>query len=205
MSPGRFLVLDGPDGSGKSTQTRLLIEHLRTRGLDPLHLREPGSTPIGEKIRKVLLDPENRAMHLKTELLLYMACRAQIVEEVIRPALAAGRVVVCERYLSSSIAYQGCAGGLGVEAVAAIGAFATGGLAPDLTLLLDLPPATGLGRIRSALDRIETRTLDFHEQVRRGFLRLAELDPARYAVVDAARARDLIQAELRERIDRVLR
>ncbi|MBI3270552.1 MAG: dTMP kinase [Planctomycetes bacterium] len=208
MNRGRFLVLDGPDGSGKSTQTRMLCEFLSSAGRDPLHLREPGGTSIGEKVRKILLDPENRSMHLKTELLLYMASRAQIVEEVIRPALAAGRIVVCERFLSSSLAYQGFAGGLGTETVATIGTFATGGLVPDRTFLLDIPAAAGLGRIRRKtpnLDRIEDRTLDFHERVRQGFLGLARQEPERYVVLDASGEPDAVQAALREHVHRVLR
>lgn len=190
MSAGRFVVLDGPDGCGKSTQARRLVERLRADGRDVLHTREPGGTRTGEAIRALLLDPTRGEMTLRAELLLYMASRAQIVEEVLRPALAAGRVVVCERYLSSSIAYQGVAGGLGADAVAQVGAFATGGLAPDVTVILDIDARDGLARIARGKDRLEGRAIEFHEAVRRGFLDLARQDPARYAIVDARGSED---------------
>lgn len=189
---GRFLVLDGPDGCGKSTQAKRLVERLRSEGRDVLHTREPGGTRTGEAIRALLLDPSRGEMTLRAELLLYMASRAQIVDEVLRPALVAGRVIVCERYLSSSIAYQGVAGGLGADEVARVGAFATGGLAPDLTVILDIDPHAGLSRVARGKDRIEGRSLAYHEAVRRGFLDLAAKDPSRYAVVDALGSEDAV-------------
>lgn len=188
--PGRFLVLDGLDGCGKSTQARRLVERLRAEGHDVLHTREPGGTRTGEAIRALLLDPTRGEMSLRAELLLYMASRAQIVEEVLRPAIEAGKVVVCERYLSSSIAYQGVAGGLGADEVARVGTFATGGLAPDLTLILDIDPQEGLSRVSRGKDRIEGRSLAYHEAVRRGFLDLGAKDPSRYAVLDARGAEE---------------
>lgn len=195
---GRFLVLDGPDGCGKSTQARRLVDRLRAEGRDVLHTREPGGTRTGEAIRALLLDPTRGEMTLRAELLLYMASRAQIVEEVLRPALAAGRIVVCERYLSSSIAYQGVAGGLGADEVARVGAFATGGLAPDLTVILDIDPQAGLARVARGKDRIEGRPLAYHGAVRRGFLDLAAKDPSRYAVVDALGPEDAVAARVWE-------
>ncbi len=197
---GRFLVLDGPDGCGKSTQAKRLVDRLRADGRDVLHTREPGGTRTGEAIRALLLDPSRGEMTLRAELLLYMASRAQIVEEVLRPALAAGRVIVCERYLSSSIAYQGVAGGLGADEVARVGAFATGGLAPDVTVILDIEPREGLGRVARGKDRIEGRSLAYHEAVRRGFLDLAAKDPLCYAVVDALGSEEDVAARIWERV-----
>ncbi len=196
MNAGRFVVLDGPDGCGKSTQARRLVERLGADGRDVLHTREPGGTRTGEAIRALLLDPSRGEITLRTELLLYMASRAQIVEEVLRPALAAGRLIVCERYLSSSVAYQGVAGGLGADAVAQVGAFATGGLAPDLTVVLDIDARAGLARIARGKDRLEGRSLEFHEAVRRGFLDLARNDPSRYSVVDARGAEDEVASRV---------
>ncbi len=197
---GRFLVLDGPDGCGKSTQAKRLVERLRSEGRDVLHTREPGGTRTGEAIRALLLDPSRGEMTLRAELLLYMASRAQIVEEVLRPALAAGKVIICERYLSSSIAYQGVAGGLGADEVARVGAFATGGLAPDLTVILDIEPGEGLARVARGKDRIEGRSLAYHEAVRRGFLDLAAKDPSRYVVVDARGSEDDAAARVWQRV-----
>lgn len=199
---GRFLVLDGPDGCGKSTQAKRLVERLRAQGRDVLHTREPGGTRTGEAIRALLLDPSHGEMTLRAELLLYMASRAQIVEEVLRPALSAGRIVVCERYLSSSIAYQGVAGGLGAEEVARVGAFATGGLAPDLTVILDIDSREGLARVARDKDRIEGRTLEYHEAVRRGFLELAAKDPAHHAIVDARGSVDDVAARVWSAVSR---
>jgi dTMP kinase len=200
---GRFIVLEGLDGCGKTTQARRLVARLRRAGVPVVHLREPGGTRVGEGVRAILLDPAQGEMALEAELLLYMASRAQLVRERIRPALRAGRWVVCERYLSASIAYQGIAGGLGEGAVRALGAFATGGLRPDLTVLLDVSATGGRRRIGRPQDRIEARAISFHRRVRAAFLSLARRD-RRWRVVDAWRpVADVADAVWRE-VSRVL-
>jgi dTMP kinase len=170
---------------------------LRAEGRDVLSVREPGGTPIGEQIRRLLLDPDRRELDARTEMLLFAASRAQLVAEVIRPALGRGTLVACDRYVDASLAYQGCGRGLGFELVRAVNAAGTDGLVPDLTLLLDVDPVVGLRRARAAAgspgrserwtggDRLERETLAFHERVREGFLSLARNDPARIRVVDA--------------------
>lgn len=154
------MTLEGPDGAGKTTQAALLVEHLRAAGHEVVALREPGGTAIGEQIRSLLIDPRHAELAPRTEMLLFAASRAQLVAEVIGPALARGRIVVCERYLDASLAYQGVARGLGVDLVRAVNDAATGGLRPDLTLLLDLDPETGLRRARSASRLRETSLRD---------------------------------------------
>lgn len=166
-------MLEGPDGSGKSTQARLLVDRLRREGYRVRHLREPGGTRIGERVRELLLDRRRIEMDRRTELLLYMASRAQLCAELLQPALEAGEVVVCERFVGSSIVYQGMAGGLGPQAVRAIGRFATRGLRPDRTVFLELTAAEGLGRLRRAKDRLEAQGLGFHRAVVAGFRRIA--------------------------------
>ncbi len=184
---GRFLVLDGPDGCGKSTQAKRLVDRLRADGRDVLHTREPGGTRTGEAIRALLLDPSRGEMTLRAELLLYMASRAQIVEEVLRPALAADRVIVCERYLSSSIAYQGVAGGLGADEVARVGAFATGGLAPDVTVILDIDPSLALDRLALRYGKSRPKTSPLEAEI-------AKRNSDEFVNMLAAHSRDRIEA-----------
>ena len=162
-----LITLEGPDGAGKSTQLRLLGEALTQRGYDPLFTREPGGCPIAEAVRDLLLDPQNADMAPQTEMLLYAAARAQHVRQVIRPALDAGRIVVCDRFLHSSLAYQGYGRGLGEEQVRAVNAPALDGLEPDLILYFRLPEGVGLARKRAdaPLDRIERERADFHRRV----------------------------------------
>lgn len=184
---GLFLTLEGPDGSGKSTQAARLVEGLRTRGVPVVFTREPGGTPVGEALRRIILDPASDLAD-ETEVLLYAASRAQNVAQVIRPALAAGRVVVAERFVDSSLAYQGYALGRGVEAVRRVNEFATGGLVPDLTLLLDVTAEVGLARAgarepEGGGDRIEQRRLDYHRRVREFYLALAKEEPGRIQVI----------------------
>jgi dTMP kinase len=202
---GRFVVLDGPDGGGKSTQVALLRDALVGSGREVLVTREPGGTAIGEKIRGILLDPAHHQMTARAELFLYMASRSQLVEEVILPAVRKGAVVVCDRFLSASVAYQGAAGGLGTENVAGIGQFCIGDAQPDLTLVLDVDFDTSLRRrgTRTA-DRIEQRDRAYHERVRKGFLALAESDPARYKVVDAKRGVEDVHKAILELVTNVL-
>jgi dTMP kinase len=169
-----FVTLDGPDGGGKTTQAARLAAWLRDRGRDVVTCREPGGTALGEGLRLILLDRATVNLTLRAEVLLYMASRAQLVEEVIRPALAAGKVVVSDRFLLSSIVYQGHAGGLSVAEVARVGLVATGGLLPDLTLVLDIAPEAARSRVGGARDRIEDRPDDYQRRVREGFLRAAQ-------------------------------
>ncbi len=204
---GVFLTLEGPEGAGKSTQSRLLVEHLMKAGHDVLEIREPGSTRIGEQIRTLVLDPRHGEMAARTEMLLFAAARAQLIAEVINPALARGTVVVCSRFVDASLAYQGVARGLGLEVVGAVNAAGTGGLAPDLTLLLDVDPAVGLRRARAPSasdgggDRMEREPLAFHERVREGFLSLARNEPHRFRIIDARGSVADVQAEIRRAVD----
>jgi dTMP kinase len=183
--PGRLIAFEGVEGAGKSTQLDLLCRALEGRGREVVVTREPGGTPAGERVRGLLLDPEVE-LHPRTEALLFAAARAELVQEVVRPALERGAVVLCDRYLDSSLAYQGGARGLGVGPVTEVNRFATGGVVPDLVVLLDLDPAAGLARRAGDRDRIEAQELDFHRRVRSAFRDLAAADPARFCVVDAA-------------------
>jgi dTMP kinase len=186
MKRGKFIVLDGPDGCGKSTQAKLLADYLTAQGEKVVRLREPGGTRIGEEIRRTLLNPAHKRMSVKTELLLYMASRAQLVEEVIKPVLRQGKTIVCDRFLSSTIVYQGLAGGLGAGIAQRIGQWAIDKTQPDLTLILDIKPEHGLKRIRQTLDRMESKVISFHRRVRQGFLKLARQNPKRFKVIKAS-------------------
>lgn len=180
-----FLTFEGPDGCGKSTQARLLAEKLRSQGYDVFLTREPGGTSLGEAVRELLLGKEYE-LTSSAEALLYAAARAQHVEEKIRPALAKGQIVICDRFVDSSLAYQGYGLGLSLQRLREINLFATSGLEPDLTILLDLDPQIGLARARAGrgqTDRIEERDGAFHKQVREGFLDLARSQPERFAVI----------------------
>lgn len=194
-----FITLEGPDGGGKSTQARLLAEHLRGLGHEVLQTREPGGTPIGDQIRRVLMDLENTPMHPRTEILLFSASRAQLVHEVIRPHLQAGGMVVSDRFYDSTLAYQGYGHRLDLEALRAITAFATGGLTPDLTLLLDLPAEEGLMRRQQhgGWNRLDAYNLEFHHRVRQGYQELAAAAPERWRQVDARGTVESVQGALR--------
>jgi len=194
---GRFIVVDGPDGSGKTTQTARLADHLRAAGADVLQLREPGATPAGEAIRELLLDADTD-LTARAEMLLYQAARAQLVETVIRPALARGATVVLDRYAYSTAAYQGFGLGLDPDDVARVSAIATGGLEPDLVVFLDVDPAVGLARLSGAHDRIEGRPLEYHRRVREGFLAEARRAGPRAVVIDATRDADAVTAAVLE-------
>ncbi len=212
-----FLTLEGPEGAGKTTQGRLLAQHLTRTGHQVLHVREPGGTPIGEQIRALLLDPRRREMAPHTEMLLFAASRAQVVAEVIAPALAPGSLVLCDRYVDASLAYQGVGRQLGVEVVRRVNMVATGGLTPDLTFLLDIDIAEGLRRARAASgegsvsgdggvgDRMERETVTFHERVREGFLSLARNEPQRIRVIDAHGSITAVQQEIQRTVDDFLR
>jgi len=183
---GRFIVLDGPDGCGKSTQTKLLIQWLKEQGVSTVGFRDPGDTDIGEKIRQILLSPEHNAMDTRTELLLYMAARAQLWAEKIAPALEANQCVVLDRWLSSTCAYQGFAGGFGMEKVIKIATDCLERVWPDLTIILDVDLQTASGRLKSQLDRMEQKGDSYHQRVREGFLQLAKQNE-NFLVVDATK------------------
>jgi dTMP kinase len=195
-----FITFEGPEGSGKTTQAQLLASHLRQEGFVVVLTREPGGTPIGDQIREVLHNPANTDMYSWAEVFLYSASRAQLVAQVIRPALVAGKVVVCDRYADSTLAYQGCGRGLDLQPLREITRRATGGLVPDLTLYLDIKPGQGLQRRLSGgeeWNRMDQEAIAFHRRVRAGYLELANLEPERWVIVDAARSVEEVQAETR--------
>lgn len=202
-----FLVVEGMDGAGKSSQIERLSSWLSAEGADPLVTREPGATAIGAGIRTILLDRRNGGMDPRTEALLYAADRAQHAAEVIAPALAAGRVVISDRYVDSSLAYQGIARGLGVERILDLSMWATGDLLPDLVLLLDVSPA--LARQRTLReertdDRIEAEGDEFHRRVADAYWALSRTYPSRFAVIDASAAEDAVAEEIRRRVEPLL-
>ncbi len=198
-----FFSFDGLDGTGKTTQMDLFLEWLRDAGHDVVSCIDPGSTPLGEQIRAILLGHEVPICRT-SEMLMFMAARAQLVEAVIRPALEAGKVVVSDRYVLANIVYQAHAGGLDVETVRRIGQTATGGLMPDLVFVLDMPPEAAAERMERELDRMESQGVEFQRRLRAGFLAEAALDAKRILVVDAARDVDVVQSEIRAAAQRVL-
>ena len=199
---GRFIVLEGIDGSGKSSVARRLEEHLRARGRRVLRTREPGGTPIGEKVRGLLLDPANAEMAAWTELFLFMASRAQLVDQVVRPALAEGVDVLCDRYYYSTAAYQGAAGRVGIPVVLKIAQDVAKFARPDLVLLLDLDPATARARDGDRRDRVESKGADYQKRVRAGFLRMARADRKRFRILDASKPADEVFEAARKAVDR---
>ena len=192
-----FFSFDGVDGAGKSTQMRLFCDWLRESGDNVVACRDPGSTRLGEAIRDILLEHSDTPIHRRSEMLLYMAARTQLVEELIRPQLNAGRTVVSDRFLLANVVYQGYAGGLDIESVWQVGGIATSGICPDRTFVLDLDVAAATQRIRRAHDRMEAQGLDFQQRVRRGFLSEAARHPERISVIDASRDVATIQADIR--------
>jgi dTMP kinase len=203
-----FITLEGPEGSGKTTQIELLVAWLGEQGYDVVLTREPGGTDIGNQIRDVLHDPANTRMAATAEILLYSADRAQHVAEFITPLLAEGKIVISDRYYDSTLAYQGYGRGLDLNALQAITAFATGGLKPDLTLYLDIAPERGLERRQTGggeWNRLDAEALEFHQRVREGYLELIEQEPERWVVVDADGSVEEVQEEIRVQIKARLR
>ncbi len=199
-----FITLEGPEGSGKTSHLMALARYLEGRGLRVYCTREPGGTPIGEQIRAVIHDLRNQEMHPRTETLLYQAARAQLVEQEIRPRLAAGEWVLCDRYADSTLAYQGYGHRQDLEQVRTLIRYATGGLMPDLTFLLDVAVEIGLRRKQqngAEWNRLDAYALEFHQRVRRGYLELAAAEPGRWVVVDASQPWEEVQAQLRRAID----
>ena len=208
---GLFITFEGPDGSGKTTQIKLLADYLREMGHDVLLTREPGGTPIGDQIRDVLHDTKNVEMTSVSEFLLYSASRAQLVRQVIKPHLARGGTVVSDRFADSSMAYQGYGRQLDLDTIGSTTQFATDGLAPHLTIYLDLPVDVGIRRKQTAhaaqsgeLNRLDRQTIDFHHRVRDGYLKMAQTESHRWMVIDAMQTIDDTQKAIRERLETVL-
>ena len=195
MTRPPFIVFEGGEGAGKSTQSRALADYLEARGHRVRRTREPGGTPAAEAIRAVLLDPANTGLDDRAEALLFAAARGDHAARVIRPALAAGDIVISDRYLDSSVAYQGVARDLGAERVADLSLWATGGLVPDLTIVLDVDPAVGLARVVGP-DRLESEPVEWHRRVRQAFLDIAAAAPDRYLVLDGTRPVEDLAVEI---------
>jgi len=195
---GKFITFEGSEGCGKSTQSKMLYTYLKAKGKRVIYLREPGATKISEKIRDILLDAKNQAIIPECEMLLYMAARAQIVGEVILPALKDGKVVICDRFLDSTLAYQGYGLGMDIDLIKKVGKFTTRGITPDLTLFLDLAVKRGLKHRQANLDRIEMRSVNYHLRVRKGYLKLARQEPERIKVVKVEKDKFQTQSKIRE-------
>lgn len=199
---GTFITFEGCEGSGKSTHSELLYNYLKKKGYAVIRVREPGSTMLGEQIRKILLAPENKMSDL-CEMLLYMCCRNRLVEEKILPALKGGKIVICDRFLDATICYQGHGGGLDITTIKKIGRLATRGVQPDLTIFLDLKVREGLKR-SGGRDRIEKKPLTYHQRVKRGYLALAKAHPSRVKVIAVKETINETQQLIRERVEKCL-
>jgi dTMP kinase len=209
---GLFITLEGPDGSGKTTQAQLLYEYLQERDHPVFLTREPGGTSIGDQMREVLHSLENIEMLPQTEILLYSASRAQLVGQIIRPHLARGEIVLCDRYADSTLAYQGHGHGLDLQVLQVITSFATGGLKPDLTIYLDIDVEEGLRRKLAAhqvgeaeWNRMDQQELAFHRRVREGYLQMAAAEPERWVVIEASQPADVAQRAIRAKVEAKLR
>lgn len=193
---GKFIVLDGPEGCGKSTQIQLLAGHLRQASVPLSVVRDPGTTRIGEQVRAILLNPDHVDMGMRCEMLLYMAARAQMMKQIIQPALDRGECVLCDRFVSSTLAYQLGGDGLTAAEIRQTADIAIAHRWPDLTIILDISPEKSFLRISRAMDRLEQRPLAYHQQVHANYLSQAKLDPSRYAVVNADEPVDVVHAQI---------
>jgi len=202
---GKFITFEGSEGCGKSTQSHLLFNYLESKGIEVIYVREPGATRISEELRRILLDPHNKEMSQECEMLLYMAARSQIVQEIIAPALKKRQTVICDRFLDSTVVYQGYALGLDLGLIKRVGEFVTRGIKPGLTILLDLPVEKGLQYRRNIEDRIERRDISYHKRVRNGYLKLAKLNPRRIKIVRVRENKFVTQAEIRRLADKFLK
>jgi len=202
MKKGIFITVEGTDGSGKTTQMNLIVDYLKKSGCDTVMLREPGGTEISEKIRNIILDPAHRKMCEKTEMFLYAAARAQLVKEVIKPALSQGRIVVCDRYVDSTYAYQGYGRGLDLDTLISINEVATEGTMPDFTFFFDIDPEIALSRrVASGIpDRIEIEKADFHKRVCEGYRQLSELYSQRIIKIDANRTVEQVWNDVKQEL-----
>jgi dTMP kinase len=201
---GKFITFEGSEGCGKSTQSRLLYAYLKKKGFGVVYLREPGSSEIGERIRKILLDAKNKDMNQICEMLLYMAARAQVVQDTIKPMLRKGKIVICDRFLDSTVAYQGYGLGIPQDLIRRIAKYVTQGISPDLTIFLDLPVKAGLSYRKFAQDRIEKRSFKYHARVRKGYLSIARKEPQRVKVVRVEKEKNKTQKKIRLLIERLL-
>jgi len=197
---GLFFTFEGPEGSGKSTHITLLYNYLKDRGFKVIKVREPGDTRIGEKIRRILLDADNQEIFPLTETLLYMACRHQLVKEKITPYLKKGYIVLCDRFLDSTFAYQGFGLGVDLNLIKSLAKYVCQDLSPDLTILLDIPVKSGLRHIKRKYDRIESRKLPFHRRLRKGYLKLAKLYPERIKIIRVEKDPICTQDKIRETV-----
>lgn len=194
---GTFITLEGPEGAGKTTQVKLLSKTLSSVGIDHVITRDPGGTPLGKQIRRILLNPENPVEPM-AELLLYQADRAQHVAEVIMPSLLQGKMVICDRYIDSTMAYQGYGRNIDFKLIEQLNVMSTGGLRPELTILFDIESADGLARLHpGGHDRLEREAIEFHRSVRQGYLDLAAKEPERWRILDATKALTTVQEDLR--------
>ena len=200
---GKFITFEGSEGCGKSTQSKLLYQHLKKQKCCVIYLREPGGVKVSEKIREILLDPEN-SISPECETLLYMAARAQVVNDIIRPALSKGKIIICDRFMDSTLAYQGYGLGIDIGFIKTAGKFATRGIKPNLTIFLDLPVKKGLKHRETSKDRIELRNFNYHFRVRRGYLKLAAQEPQRIKVVKVEADKTQTQNNIRELVDKFL-
>ena len=201
---GKFITFEGSEGSGKSTQAALVLEYLKSKKIPVMLLREPGGVKISENIRKLLLDVNNTGMGDECETLLYMAARAQMIKEILAPQLRAGKIILCDRFLDSTIAYQGYGNGIDVKIIEQLGLFATKGIVPDLTVLFDIKPEKGLSRANPQKDRIESRPLEYHHRVRQGYLDLAKQFPGRIKLIKVDAPKEEIFEKVKVYIDALL-
>ena len=203
-----FITIEGPDGGGKTTQMNMLVPALEEQGLDIVRTREPGGTDIGDQIRSVIMDMKNKSMDPRAEILLFCASRAQLVSELIRPSLSAGKIVLCDRYADSTMAYQGYGHGLDRTALKNLLEFTTGGLKPDLTILLDISAEAGLRRRITNHDewnRMDDYALQFHERVRNGYLEMAAAEPNRFVIINADRPKEAVHEDIINRLESLMK